>query len=66
MPGIPSASLPPTCAAVPHRQVTILEARGRVGGRMWSRTSTAGGQTLRAEMGAQWIAGATGTRLHVR
>ncbi|CAI5509559.1 unnamed protein product [Closterium sp. Naga37s-1] len=45
-------------------QVTVVEARGRVGGRMWSRTEAApaGSPTafLRGEMGAQWIEGATG------
>eukprot|EP00475_Leptophrys_vorax_P037047 TRINITY_DN63368_c0_g1_i1.p1 TRINITY_DN63368_c0_g1~~TRINITY_DN63368_c0_g1_i1.p1 ORF type:complete len:492 (-),score=30.06 TRINITY_DN63368_c0_g1_i1:226-1701(-) len=45
-------------------QVTILEARDRVGGRMWSRTEAAppgaGVKTIRAEMGAQWIQSATG------
>ncbi|CAI7930598.1 unnamed protein product [Closterium sp. NIES-54] len=44
--------------------VTVVEARGRVGGRMWSRTEAApaGSPTtfLRGEMGAQWIEGATG------
>ncbi|CAI7811410.1 unnamed protein product [Closterium sp. NIES-54] len=45
-------------------KVTVVEARGRVGGRMWSRTEAApaGSPTtfLRGEMGAQWIEGATG------
>ncbi|CAI7923230.1 unnamed protein product [Closterium sp. NIES-53] len=48
----------------PFPQVTVVEARGRVGGRMWSRTEAApaGSPTtfLRGEMGAQWIEGATG------
>ncbi|CAI5939889.1 unnamed protein product [Closterium sp. NIES-65] len=54
----PLSPLPPT------PQVTVVEARGRVGGRMWSRTEAApaGSPTafLRGEMGAQWIEGATG------
>ena len=41
--------------------MTVLEARNRVGGRMWSRTSTlSDGTVLRAEMGAQWIQSAYG------
>ena len=45
---------------VPVSQVTVLEARNRVGGRMWSRTTTVNGTLLRGEMGAQWIQSATG------
>lgn len=44
-------------------KVTVLEARDRVGGRMWSRTEAApagSSGVLRAEMGAQWIQSATG------
>ncbi|GJP71893.1 hypothetical protein CLOP_g2687 [Closterium sp. NIES-67] len=45
-------------------KVTVLEARNRVGGRMWSRTEAApaGSPTtfFRGELGAQWIEGATG------
>ena len=41
-------------------QVTVLEARNRVGGRMWSRTETVNGNVLRADMGAQWIQSAIG------
>ncbi|CAI5468691.1 unnamed protein product [Closterium sp. Yama58-4] len=45
-------------------KVTVLEARNRVGGRMWSRTEPApaagSGGVIRGEMGAQWIQSATG------
>ena len=49
---------PSHCVTVslPAWQVTVLEARNRVGGRMFSRTSTlSDGTVLRAEMGAQWM-----------
>ncbi|CAI5982020.1 unnamed protein product [Closterium sp. NIES-64] len=47
-------------------KVTVLEARNRVGGRMWSRTEPApaagvgSGGVIRGEMGAQWIQSSTG------
>ncbi|CAI5943991.1 unnamed protein product, partial [Closterium sp. NIES-65] len=47
-------------------KVTVLEARNRVGGRMWSRTEPSpapgvgSGGVIRGEMGAQWIQSATG------
>ena len=57
-------SLPPlpssTLSLMLGSQVTVLEARSRVGGRMWSRTETVNGNVLRADMGAQWIQSATG------
>ncbi|GJP71891.1 hypothetical protein CLOP_g2685 [Closterium sp. NIES-67] len=49
-------------------KVTVVEARNRVGGRMWSRTEAApaGSPTtfFRGEMGAQWIEGATGNPIY--
>ncbi|CAI5509561.1 unnamed protein product [Closterium sp. Naga37s-1] len=65
--GLSSLPRVPFPLLIPLPQVTVVEARGRVGGRMWSRTEAApaGSPTafLRGEMGAQWIEGATGNAL---
>ena len=63
----------PTSLPVPHpnplictNQVSVLEARSRVGGRMWSyehsvdSNGTGASFTAKAELGAQWIQSATG------